>query len=108
MREAVLTVQADTNEVNGILAGYVAQMILLGEYEQGWAFMLANYDRTSDWGLEIYKDGQVVYRYPDFPTALEAFLTEQGYLPAGGAAAPIVPALPWLKNPQKQNPRTEP
>lgn len=87
MRDAVLTVQADTNEVNGILAGYVAQMILLGEYEQGWAFMLANYDRTSDWGLEIYKDGQVVYRYPDFPAALEAFLTEQGYLPAEGSAA---------------------
>lgn len=88
MREAVLTVQAATNEVNGILAGYVAPMILLGEYEQGWAFMLANYDRTSDWGLEIYKDGQVVvYRYPDFLAALEAFLTEQGYLPAGGAAA---------------------
>lgn len=88
MHEAVLTVQSNTNEVNGILAGYVAQMILLGEYEQGWAFMLDNYDRTSDWGLEIYKDGQVVYRYPDFPAALEAFLTNQGYLTAEDSAVP--------------------
>jgi len=59
------------SEVNGILAGYVAQKILLGEYEQGWNFMLANYDRASNWGLD---------NYPDFPTALRAFLIDQGYL----------------------------
>jgi hypothetical protein len=91
MREAVLTIQSDThsgtNEVNGILAGYVAQMLLLGEYEQGWAFMLTHYDRTSDWGLEIYEGEQSIGRHPDFPTALKAFLIEQGYLTADGSAA---------------------
>lgn len=92
MREAVLNVQSDesgesgTGEVNGILAGYVAQMILLGEYEQGWAFMLANYDRTSNLGLEIYEGEQVVGQYSDFPAALKAFLIEQGYLTSDGSA----------------------
>jgi hypothetical protein len=67
-------------EINGILAGYVAQKILLGEVEEGWKFMLANYDRTSEWGLEIYSAEKVVGQYPDFPTALKAYLIQQGYL----------------------------
>lgn len=71
-------------EVNGILAGYVAQKILLGEYEAGWKFMLANYDRQSDWGLEIYRGSQPVGRHPNFPTALRAFLIEAGYLDKQG------------------------
>ncbi|MFQ3616142.1 MAG: hypothetical protein SNJ57_05415 [Cyanobacteriota bacterium] len=90
MREAIQRIQAEPaneNEVNGLLAGYVAQMILLGEYEQGWAFMLANYDRTSDWGLEIYEGDQVVGQHADFPTALKAFLIERGYLTADGSTA---------------------
>jgi hypothetical protein len=91
MREAVQRIQAEPasqDEINGLLAGYVAQMILLGEYEQGWAFMLAHYDRTSDWGLEIYEGDQVVGYHADFPTALKAFLIEQGYLTPEGSAAP--------------------
>lgn len=68
-------------DVNGILAGYVAQKILLGEYEEGWQFMLNHYDPTSDWGLEIYNNnGNVIGLYSDFPTALNAFLIRQGYL----------------------------
>ena len=68
-------------EVNGVLAGYVAQKALLGEFEEGWKFMLAHYDRTSDWGLELRNSqGEVVESYVDFPTALRAFLTERGYL----------------------------
>jgi hypothetical protein len=70
----------NSGEVNGILAGYVAQKILLGEYREGWDFMLANYDRTSDWGLEIYEGNTQVGTYSDFPTALRMFLIEQGYL----------------------------
>jgi hypothetical protein len=66
--------------VNGILAGYVAQKILLGEYEDGWKFMLANYDRSDDSGLDISRNNEVVGKYRDFPTALRAFLIEQGYL----------------------------
>jgi hypothetical protein len=69
-----------SGEVNGILAGYVAQKILLGEYQEGWNFMLANYDRSSRLGLEIYEGQTQVGTYPDFPTALRAFLIEQGYL----------------------------
>jgi hypothetical protein len=67
---------------NGILAGYVAQKILLGEFEEGWKFMLANYNRELDWGLYIYdqESNNIIGKYPDFPTALKAFLIETGYL----------------------------
>jgi hypothetical protein len=71
MYQIFLESKQRNSELNGILAGYVAQKILLGEYEEGWNFMLANYDRASDWGLDSY---------PDFPTALRAFLIAQGYL----------------------------
>lgn len=68
-------------EKNGVLAGYVAQKALLGEFEEGWKLMLANYDRRSDWGLEIYdKAGKVVGRYPDFPVALRTHLKQMGYI----------------------------
>ncbi|HEY9618577.1 MAG TPA: hypothetical protein V6C64_17165 [Microcoleaceae cyanobacterium] len=72
-------------DLNGVLAGYVAQKILVGEYRQGWDFMLANYDRSSDWGLSILdRNGNTVGKYPDFPTALRAFLIQQKYLDAQG------------------------
>lgn len=80
MYQAFLENKKQGYEVNGILAGYVAQKILLGEYNEGWNFMLANYDQDYDWGLEIYKGQEKVGMYPDFPTALGAFLIEQGYL----------------------------
>lgn len=70
---------------NGVLAGYVAQKILLGEFEDGWNFMLARYDRSSDWGLDIYdRNNDPVGRHPDFPTALKAFLIDRGYLNRNG------------------------
>jgi hypothetical protein len=80
MYRAFVETKQQGYEVNGVLAGYVAQKILLGEYKAGWQFMLANYDRTSDWGLQIYQGEKEVGRYPDFPTALRAFLIERGYL----------------------------
>ncbi len=46
--------------------------------------MLANYDRTSDWGLAIYQEDREIGKYPDFPTALRAFLIQQGYLDKNG------------------------
>lgn len=68
-------------ERNGLLASYVASKILVGEYESGWAYMLDRYDQSSEWGLNVYStDGEVVGSYPDFPTALRAFLEETGYL----------------------------
>jgi len=85
MYQAIERSEAEDYEVNGILAGYVAQKILLGEYEEGWNFMLARYDRDYDWGLDIYDDqGEVVGRYPDFPSALRAFLIDTGYLSPNG------------------------
>lgn len=82
MYQAFMEHKRDSDrEINGILAGYVAQKALLGEFEQGWKLMLANYDRHSDWGLEIHdKTGSVVDRYPDFPTALRAHLKQMGYI----------------------------
>ena len=84
MYQAFLKNKKENFEVNGVLAGYVAQKALLGEYQQGWEFMLANYDRTSDWGLSIYQGTQDVGRYSNFPTALKAFLIKQGYLDKNG------------------------
>ncbi len=86
---AIRELQAQGYGVNGILAGYVAQKILLGEFDQGWEFMLANYDHTSDWGLEIYNDqGEVIGTYADFPTALRVFLIDLGYLLPDGTPNP--------------------
>lgn len=84
MYQAFLQSKKEQYEVNGILAGYVAQKALLGEYEEGWKFMLANYDRTSDWGLAIYQENREIGKYPNFPTALRAFLIQQGYLDKNG------------------------
>jgi hypothetical protein len=84
MYQTFLTVKKEGYERNGILAGYVAQKILLGEYESGWKFMLANYDPSSDWGLDIYQGENIVGKYPDFPTALKAFLITRGYLDKNG------------------------
>lgn len=68
-------------ERNGLLASYVASKTLVGEYESGWAYMLDRYDQSSEQGLNIYStEGEVVGSYPDFPTALRAFLEETGYL----------------------------
>lgn len=80
MYQAFLENKQANFEVNGILAGYVAQKALLGEYQQGWEFMLAHYDPTSDWGLTIYQGDQEAGKYSDFPSALKAALIKQGYL----------------------------
>ncbi|PSF38370.1 hypothetical protein C7H19_05100 [Aphanothece hegewaldii CCALA 016] len=84
MYQAYLTAKKEDYERNGVLSGYVAQKILLGEYESGWKFMLSNYDRSSDWGLDIYKGENIVGKHPDFPTALKVFLIERGYLDKNG------------------------
>ncbi|MCD8487638.1 MAG: hypothetical protein LRZ84_13115 [Desertifilum sp.] len=79
------TLERTEGENNGVLAGYVAQKILLGEFEDGWNFMLARYDRESDWGLDIRdSNGNSIGRHQDFPTALKAFLIETGYLNRNG------------------------
>ena len=37
-------------DLNGFLAGYVGEKILLGEGKRAWKLMLAYCDRKSDWG----------------------------------------------------------
>lgn len=72
-----------TPGANSILAGYVAQKILLGEYASGWDYMLAHYNAIDDWGLTTTNAaGAIVQQYADYPTALSAFLRDLNYLTA--------------------------
>lgn len=78
--------QVPDEEVNGFLAGYVAEKILLGEGKQAWALMLAHYDKASDWGLDVCDkpldtDGNCPGKKErlTFPAALERMLNENGY-----------------------------
>lgn len=81
MHKFLLTAKSQNQgNVNGILAGFVAQKLLMGEYREGWDFMLNHYDRNSQWGLEIHQGEAVVGQYPNFPTALQQFLMQRGYL----------------------------
>ena len=86
LKSMIGNVPEEGNDVNGFLAGYVGEKILLGEGKAAWDLMLAYYDRESDWGLEICdkplnEDGEC----PDetvrltFPDALERMLNESGY-----------------------------
>lgn len=74
------------DDVNGFLAGYVGEKILLGEGRQAWGLMLNHYDKASDWGLESCDQpldenadcpGQTIKL--SFPDALERMLKENGY-----------------------------
>jgi hypothetical protein len=76
----------DGSDVNGFLAGYVGEKILLGEGKNAWETMLTYYDRASDWGLEscdkpLNDDGEcpVATVRLTFPQALERMLKENGY-----------------------------
>ena len=73
-------------DVNGFLAGYVGEKILLGESKPAWTLMLDYYDKASDWGLEICDkplndDGECPGKEIKltFPDALERMLKENGY-----------------------------
>ncbi len=80
MFQAIQSDDRSAFDINGVLAGYVAQKILLGEFQDGWNLMMARYDRKSDWGLEKYQGTKVVGKYSNFPIALRAFLIRTGYL----------------------------
>jgi hypothetical protein len=74
---------------NSILAGYVGQKVLMGEYESGWDYMLAHYDSTDTWGLTEYStDGEEIGTFADYPEALESFLIDLGYLTVNGDPNP--------------------
>ncbi|HUU66410.1 MAG TPA: hypothetical protein VMW57_03895 [Methyloceanibacter sp.] len=77
-------------EVNGFLAGYVAQKIRLGEGKQAWELMEKYYDRNTDWGLEVCdQDLDASAECPGettkvtFPQALERMLKKNGYMIGG-------------------------
>jgi len=99
MYEAFGRAAAERYEVNGVLAGYVAQKIRLGQYAEGWEFMLAHYDAESTWGLEVYDgSGTVVATHGDFPTALAAFLSDMGYLDGEGNPQAAVDRAPVVSD----------
>jgi hypothetical protein len=77
---------APDQDVNGFLAGYVGEKILLGEGKPAWDLMLKYYDKDSDWGLEacdkpIDENGECPGQTVKltFPEALERMLKENGY-----------------------------
>ncbi|MGD1860951.1 MAG: hypothetical protein ACFB0E_13385 [Leptolyngbyaceae cyanobacterium] len=79
------TLQEPILGANGILAGYVAQKLLLNEYESGWDYMLAHYDPTDTWGLTQYNNaGEEIGFFVSYPAALEAFLIDLEYLTYDG------------------------
>jgi hypothetical protein len=86
LKNMIGNIPEDGSDVNGFLAGYVGEKILLGEGKSAWDTMLAHYDHASDWGLEICDkplndDGEcsgATVRLT-FPNALERMLNENGY-----------------------------
>jgi hypothetical protein len=86
LKNMIGNIPEDGSDVNGFLAGYVGEKILLGEGKSAWGTMLAHYDHASDWGLEICDkplndDGEcsgATVRLT-FPDALERMLNENGY-----------------------------
>jgi hypothetical protein len=84
MKDIVGNVPDD--DLNGFLAGYVAEKILLGEGKEAWALMLSHYDHKSDWGLDscdqkLNEQGECPGKtlHLTFPDALERMLKENGY-----------------------------
>lgn len=84
--QRILEWAAPDMDANGFLAGYVAQKILLGEGAQAWKFMVKQYDRKNDWGLEecslkVNGKGECPGRKVklSYPDALKRFLNMNGY-----------------------------
>ena len=74
---------------NGYLGGWVAAKALVGEFEDAWRTMLANYNRASDWVMEECLVAVPLNRCPsaskrriDFPDALLKNLIDNGYISA--------------------------
>jgi hypothetical protein len=86
LKTMIANVPEEEDDVNGFLAGYVGEKILLGDGKQAWELMLAYYDKASDWGLEtcnqpLNEDGACPGEKIEltFPDALERMLKENGY-----------------------------
>lgn len=90
IRRLFLQVREENEHIsNAMLASYVAQQAVLNEdFAAAWQFMVDNHNSEDPWGLEIYDDVEQVGVHPDFPTALQAFLIETGYLGENGQPIP--------------------
>jgi hypothetical protein len=73
-------------DINGFLAAYVANKALIGEFEEGWNFMLEKYYKDSEWSWDecLEYDNErnclVEVKYKSYPDALRDFLARNGYL----------------------------
>jgi hypothetical protein len=93
--------RSQQGEVNGFLAGWVAQKALVGQLDDAWRVMLASYDRKATEGLSDCFVNKRVWtktsygvecppgeeRHVLFPEALAHFHVEHGYLTAEQSAA---------------------
>lgn len=84
---------SDTNEINGYLAGWVAQSSLAGRLKIAWKVMMSSYDHNAADGREVCRinppatetcPSDQSYMVP-FPQALAVFLSKLGYLSAEAA-----------------------
>jgi hypothetical protein len=73
---------------NAVCAGYVADGVRLGRFDEAWAFMLAHYNRKDDWDypkrctariVEFQCKGMEIMP-ADFPQSLKWFLEDNGYI----------------------------
>jgi hypothetical protein len=73
---------------NGVCAGYVADAARLGQFDDAWKFMLANYNKTLTWDYPRHCEGEMVgghcrgteLKPKNFPQALKWFLQDTGYI----------------------------
>ena len=77
---------------NGACAAYVADAARLGLFRRAWPIMLANWDQTTNWEWPVHCRVQAPpggdcpqadqQSFTNMPDALQAFLVDNGYLPA--------------------------
>jgi hypothetical protein len=73
---------------NGACAAFVADAARIGRYDAAWKFMLAHYDRKSDWDYPTRCDVAMIdgqckghkIEPSGFPQALQWFLQDNGYI----------------------------
>lgn len=74
---------------NGACAAFAADAARLGQFNDGWKFMLANYDKQASWDYPTHCDGATqhgkctgkVVKPKDYPQALRWFLEDSDYIP---------------------------
>jgi serine/threonine protein kinase len=97
--EAYMRTNPTALHSNGYLGGWVAAKALVGELDDAWRTMLANYDRQSDWILEECLTGEPLQQCPqdkkqklEFPVALAKHLFKNNYVTAEQEDQLIAPA----------------